>query len=393
MKRRPLGWPALGLAGAALLAAPALAQPQKVGAAPEAMNMRLVGYNDLQARSAYQPTIHKQGDRYIAYIGHHGGTDDVPKPMNKMTGQPEFNGTSIIDVTDPANPKYLKHIPGPEGNYEGGGAQMVRVCDGKSLPKGDPAKTYMLRVYGGMGHEIWDVTNAGQSGAADPPHGPARHPQELVGMRYRHCLSRLRRARLAGQAHDPGLRPQRPGQARAYPRLRPARPGARRDRPGPGRFSWPDLDRAEGQPDLFRLRHRQGRRAPDHRPREASQGPEGADPGEPALSRDRRVAFVGLVRRPHGLPDAGDADRRIRQGQGRSDPRHRHDRQRADPQRMRGSPADGVVRRRHPGEDADHDLDLPGAGGERPLLRPRRPVRRAFLRAKAWSRCSTRRWR
>ena len=36
--------------------------------------MRLVGYNDLQARSAYQPTIHKQGDRYIAYIGHHGGS-------------------------------------------------------------------------------------------------------------------------------------------------------------------------------------------------------------------------------------------------------------------------------------------------------------------------------
>ena len=39
--------------------------------------MDLVGYNDLQARSAYQPTIHHQGDRWIAYIGHHGGTDDV----------------------------------------------------------------------------------------------------------------------------------------------------------------------------------------------------------------------------------------------------------------------------------------------------------------------------
>ncbi len=28
---------------------------------------------------------------------------------------------------------------------------MVRVCDGKLLPKGDPAKTYMLRVFGGLG--------------------------------------------------------------------------------------------------------------------------------------------------------------------------------------------------------------------------------------------------
>ena len=141
-----------------LLAAPALAQAPKVGDPPEASNMRLVGMSDLQARSAYQPTIHKQGARYIAYIGHHGGTPDVPKPVNKMTGQPEFNGTSIIDVTDPASPKYLKHLPGLEGNYEEGGAQMVRVCDGRTLPKGDPAKTYMLRVFGGKAHEIWDVS-------------------------------------------------------------------------------------------------------------------------------------------------------------------------------------------------------------------------------------------
>jgi len=141
------------------LIVPAAALSQKVGEAPEAKNMRLVGYNDLQARSAYQPTIHKQGNRYIAYVGHHGGTPDVPKPVNKLTGQPEFNGTSILDVTDPANPKYLRHIPGLEGHYEDGGAQMVRACDGKDLPKGDPAKVYLLRVFGGRAHEVWDVTD------------------------------------------------------------------------------------------------------------------------------------------------------------------------------------------------------------------------------------------
>ena len=144
---------------AVFFTAPALAQSQKIGAPPEAKNMRLVGMNDLQARSAYQPTIHKQGDRYIAYIGHHGGTPDVPKPINKITGQAEFNGTSILDVTDPANPKYLKHIPGLEGNYEEGGAQMVRVCDGRTLPHADAAKTYMLRVFGGKAHELWDTTD------------------------------------------------------------------------------------------------------------------------------------------------------------------------------------------------------------------------------------------
>jgi hypothetical protein len=141
------------------LAATASAQSPKIGDPPEAKDMRLVGMDDLQARSAYQPTIHKQGDRYVAYIGHHGGTPAVPKPVNPLTNQAEFNGTSIVDVTDPSKPKYLFHIPGQEGNFEAGGAQMTRVCDGKSLPKGDPNAVYLLRTFGGAGHEIWNVAD------------------------------------------------------------------------------------------------------------------------------------------------------------------------------------------------------------------------------------------
>jgi hypothetical protein len=150
---------ATGVAAALFLATPAFAQMQKVGDPPEANNMRLVGYSDLQARSAYQPTIHHQGDRWIAYIGHHGGTAEIPKPVNALTGQPEFNGTSIVDVTDPAHPRYLAHIPGLEGLAEEGGAQMVRVCDGKTLPKADRNAVYMLRVFGGRAHEMWNVTD------------------------------------------------------------------------------------------------------------------------------------------------------------------------------------------------------------------------------------------
>jgi hypothetical protein len=135
------------------------AEPQKIGSPPEASNMKLVGWNDLQARSAYQPTIHHQGERWIAYIGHHGGTEETPDPVNPMTARAEANGTSIVDVTDPAHPKYLKHLPGQEGKYEAGGAQMVRVCDGKSLPKGDPNAVYMLRTFGREAHEIWNVAD------------------------------------------------------------------------------------------------------------------------------------------------------------------------------------------------------------------------------------------
>ena len=148
------------LVALSLSAAAANAQVQKIGDPPEARNMRLLGHNDLQARSAYQPLIVHQGSRYIAYIGHHGGSAEVPKAINPMTQQPENNGTSIVDVTDPTSPKYLKHIPGDEGAGEGGGAQMVRVCAGASLPRADRSKFYMLRTFGTKGHEIWDVTDS-----------------------------------------------------------------------------------------------------------------------------------------------------------------------------------------------------------------------------------------
>ncbi len=146
--------------GAALLAlactSPAVAQTP---AAPEARNMRLMGSQDLQARSAYQPTVHRQGDRWILYVGHHGGNRADPKPLNPLTGEREFNGTSILDVTDPANPRYLTHIPGEEGLDEEGGAQMVRVCDGRGLRHGAPGATYMLRTQGNAGHQVFDVTD------------------------------------------------------------------------------------------------------------------------------------------------------------------------------------------------------------------------------------------
>src|SRR5207248_6019797 len=62
----------IGLALVLSIGNAALAQDK-----PEAMNMRLVGYSDLQARSAYQPVIHRQGGRWIAYIGHHGGIPEA----------------------------------------------------------------------------------------------------------------------------------------------------------------------------------------------------------------------------------------------------------------------------------------------------------------------------
>jgi len=132
-------------------AGPASSQTPARGHGAEARDMELVGHEPLQSRSAYQPTIHKQGSRFIAYVGHHGG-----RARNPLTGGDEDNGTSVVDVTDPARPRYLAHIPGAPGGSEQGGAQMARVCDRRS-------KTYLLRTIGNSvpnsGHEVWDVTD------------------------------------------------------------------------------------------------------------------------------------------------------------------------------------------------------------------------------------------
>src|SRR4051794_13540579 len=127
-------------------------------------NLELVGFDRLQARSAYQPLIafNPIARRWIAYVGHHAGT-----ALNPLTGQDEPNGTSVIDVTDVGRSRYLFHIPGAPGAGEGGGCQMVRVVNGSDLPKGNPGTVYLLRTHNagppeGSSHQIWDVTDPTQ---------------------------------------------------------------------------------------------------------------------------------------------------------------------------------------------------------------------------------------
>ena len=118
------------------------------GHGSESWNMRLVGYHDVQGRGTYQPVIERQGDRWIAYLGLGAGSAE-----NNFNGETEWNGTYIVDVTDPTNPVGLTHIPGSEvaSSPAGSGAQMNRVCtiNGKS---------YLLRSFGNSGHQIWNVT-------------------------------------------------------------------------------------------------------------------------------------------------------------------------------------------------------------------------------------------
>ena len=80
--------------------------------ADAAQNVRLVGHNDLQGReSLVVTTMSDPANGSWVYIGHHESFWDQKPKMNPITGREEWNGTSIVNVDDPANPKYVWHIP------------------------------------------------------------------------------------------------------------------------------------------------------------------------------------------------------------------------------------------------------------------------------------------
>src|SRR2546428_10094244 len=90
--------------------------------AASASNMTLLGHHDLQGRSAYQPVIHEQNGRWIAYVGHHGGRARDPPP-----GREEDNGAPIADCTHPPPPRPLSPHPAGPGPAGSRSAPRARV--------------------------------------------------------------------------------------------------------------------------------------------------------------------------------------------------------------------------------------------------------------------------
>ena len=141
----------------AIVAASVAGSALAISQSGEQKNMRRVGHTDLQGRPAYHPWFQKYPDgRIIAFIGTHGGTK-----FNPMTKRDEFNGTMIVDITDPEKPVEKFHIPGPASGAQ---TQSNRTCLGRDLGFGSSNSVYMMRnVQTGnlavSGYEVWDVTN------------------------------------------------------------------------------------------------------------------------------------------------------------------------------------------------------------------------------------------
>src|SRR5262245_7212716 len=95
--------------------------------AESAQNVRLVGYNDLQGRTALVVTTKSDSmNGNWVYVGHHESFRDGKPLMNPITGKMEFNGTSILEVSDPAHPRLVWHIP----NETNGNSRSTSVLYG-----------------------------------------------------------------------------------------------------------------------------------------------------------------------------------------------------------------------------------------------------------------------
>ena len=222
-------------------------------------------------------------------------------------------------------------MPGQAGQIRGGGAQMVRVCDGKSLPKGDPARSICCAR---------SAARRTRSGTSPIP--PIRcSSRASAGLKDTHkswweCDTGI--AFLVSGA--PGWRTRRMTQV--YDLSDPAQPVKIRDfglpgqEPGstgavPTELHGPISTGPQRQPRLFRLWHQQGRRRADRRPRQADQRSEGADAGESARTRSHRGSICRRSTAPTrrfrccGMPIAEFAKDKDGKTAG-----HRHDRRRGD---------------------------------------------------------------
>ena len=100
------------------VAAPEMDQAGSDPLSDAAQNVRLVGHHDLQGRQSLQLTARSDAaNGNWVYVGHQPNVrpNSEEPQMNSITGQAEINGTSLLDITDPANPTLKWHIPGISG--------------------------------------------------------------------------------------------------------------------------------------------------------------------------------------------------------------------------------------------------------------------------------------
>jgi hypothetical protein len=104
-----------------------------------AKGLKPIGYMDLEGRPAFKMAIHRKGDRYYLYAAHFW-----------------HSGLSVVDVTDPTSPRFVRFIPGPPNTW----TLQVQVADGlmiTSLEKIPPGWGGDANGPYGEGFIIWSL--------------------------------------------------------------------------------------------------------------------------------------------------------------------------------------------------------------------------------------------
>jgi len=131
-----------------------------------AQNVRLVGYNDLQGRQSLQVTVKSDpANGSWAYVGLTPNDRNDPQAsddaqgndepiLNPMTGKMEWNGTAIVNIADPANPKFVWHIPNEEAHVNSRSVSVV-------YDFGPASRDYLIRSWDTgkkFKFQIFDIT-------------------------------------------------------------------------------------------------------------------------------------------------------------------------------------------------------------------------------------------
>ena len=306
---------------------------------PEFKDMALVGSHALQARSAYQPT-HPQPRRPLDRLHrpsrrHQGGA----QARQSADRSAEFNGTSILDVTDPR----ASQISGPPSRRRGPGG-TGRGADGARVRRQDAAE--------GRSRRRLHAAHVRQLRPRDLGHDRSRQAEarhEVVGglkgthKNWWECDTGI--AYLVSgvpgwrvRPHDRGLRPLRPGASPSSIRdfgLPGQQPGAAGR--APTRLHGPISTGPKGNRIYFAYGTNEGGILQIVDREKLLNGPK--EPTEENLLYPQvgRLDMSPLDGRAHHLPGARHADRRVRQGQGRQGARLRRRHQRVAQERVPGA--------------------------------------------------------
>ncbi|MCA1586794.1 MAG: hypothetical protein LC791_19150 [Acidobacteria bacterium] len=127
--------------------------------AEDAQNVRLVGHNDLQGRTALVVTTKSDpANGNWVYVGHHDSFRDEKPLSNPITGKMEFNGTSILETSDPSKPRLVWHIPNETNrnsrgvsvvydySFDGSGRDYL-IRNSEALTQGETGKDLKYQIF------------------------------------------------------------------------------------------------------------------------------------------------------------------------------------------------------------------------------------------------------